>query len=177
MTFCVRKINWKKAPPQLKTFRNYANYDPDKFLEDLKNTNFVLPNDHGNNKDVNELWQSFKEKFTNIAERHAPTIVKRVRGLNNCPWLNISIKRQMRQRDYLQKKAHTTGLPSDWKRYRFQRNRVTNLIRKEKEKYNRRLIYKTTGDSNSFWRTVKKILPSESKKTISKTQRRRSINN
>ena len=31
MSFCVRKINWK-APLQQKTFRNYANYNPDKFL-------------------------------------------------------------------------------------------------------------------------------------------------
>ena len=69
----------------------------------------------------------------------------------------------MRQRDYLQKKAHTTGLPSDWKRYRLQRNRVTNLIRKEKENYNRRLINENAGDPNSFWQTVKKILPSKSK--------------
>ena len=69
----------------------------------------------------------------------------------------------MRQRDYLQKKAHTTGLPSDWKRYRLLRNRVTNLIRKEKENYNRRLINENAGDPNSFWQTVKKILPSKSK--------------
>ena len=69
----------------------------------------------------------------------------------------------MRQRDYLQKKAHTTGLPSDWKPYRLQRNRVTNLIRKEKENYNRRLINENAGDPNSFWQTVKKILPSKSK--------------
>ena len=69
----------------------------------------------------------------------------------------------MRQRDYLQKKAHTTGLPSDWKRYRLQRNRVTNLIRKEKENYNRRLINENADDPNSFWQTVKKILPYKSK--------------
>jgi hypothetical protein len=101
MTFCVRKINWKKAPSQFKTFRNYANYDSDKFREDLRNIDFDLPN----NRDVNELWKSFKEQFSIIAERHAPSIVKRVRGLNNCPWLNATIKSQMRQRDYLQKKS------------------------------------------------------------------------
>ena len=135
----------------------------DKFLEDLKSTEFDLPSNNVNNKDVNELRQSFKDKFTNIAERHAPTTVKRVWGLNNCPLLNTSIKRQMRQRDYLQKKAHTTELPSDWKRYRLQRNRVNNLIRKERENYDRRLINENAGDPNSFWRTVKKILLSESK--------------
>ena len=74
----------------------------------------------------------------------------------------------MRQRDYLQKKAHTTGLPSDWKRYRSQRNWVTNLIRKEKENYNRRLINENAGDPNSFWWTVKKILLSKSKEPLPK---------
>ena len=93
MSFCVRKINRKKTLLQQKTFRNYANYNPEKFLKDLKNTDFDLPSGNVNNKDVNELWQSFKEKFANIAERHAPAIVKRVRGLNNCPWLNTSINR------------------------------------------------------------------------------------
>ena len=91
MSFCVRKINWKKTLLQQKTFRNYANYNPEKFLKDLKNTDFDLPS--GNVNNVNELWQSFKEKFTNIAERHAAAIVKCVRGLNNCPWLNTSISR------------------------------------------------------------------------------------
>ena len=62
MSFCVRKINWK-APLQQKTFRNYANYNPDKFLKDLKITDFDLPSDNVNKKDVNELWQSFKDKF------------------------------------------------------------------------------------------------------------------
>ena len=74
MSFCVRKINWKKTLLQQKTFRNYANYNPEKFLKDLKNADFDLPSGNVNNKDVNELWQSFKDKFTNIAEHHAPLL-------------------------------------------------------------------------------------------------------
>ena len=160
MTFCMRKINWQKAPPQMKIFRNYAKYDRDDFCEDLKKIDFDCSMD---NTDVNELWHSFKEKFTSVAERHAPTILKRVRGLNNCPWLNNSIKRQMRQRDFLLKKARKSGLQVDWTKYRSQRNRVNNLIKKEKENYNRRLIHENSRDVNSFWRTVKKIVPDKSK--------------
>ena len=36
MIYCVRKLNWKKAQAQMKTFRNYANYDPVNFCEDLE---------------------------------------------------------------------------------------------------------------------------------------------
>ena len=36
LVYCVRKINWKRAPSQIKTFRNYAKYDSKRFSEDLE---------------------------------------------------------------------------------------------------------------------------------------------
>ena len=36
MIYCVRKLNWKKAPAQMKAFRNYANYYPVKLCKDRK---------------------------------------------------------------------------------------------------------------------------------------------
>ena len=36
MVFCIRKLNWMKAAPETKIFRNYAKYDPAKFCEDLR---------------------------------------------------------------------------------------------------------------------------------------------
>ena len=44
-----------------------------------------------------------------VADCHAPVIQKRVRGVDNCPWLNRSIKVNMRQRDYFLRKARTTN--------------------------------------------------------------------
>ena len=41
---------------------------------------------------VNDLWADFKRAFVMVADRHAPVIQKRVRGVDNCPWLNRSIK-------------------------------------------------------------------------------------
>ena len=50
-------------------------------------------------------WTDFKRVFVTVADRHAPVIQKRVRGVDNCPWLNRSIKVNMRQRDYFLKKV------------------------------------------------------------------------
>lgn len=41
MVFCIRKLNWMKAAPETKIFRNYAKYDPAKFCEDLRSVNWV----------------------------------------------------------------------------------------------------------------------------------------
>ena len=36
LIYCVRKLNWMRFPYEMKTFRNYANYDQHKFCKDLR---------------------------------------------------------------------------------------------------------------------------------------------
>ena len=100
-----------------------------------------------------------------IADRHAPLTQRRVRGIDNCPWLNKSIKVTMRQRDYFQIKAIKSNASEHWANYRHFRNRVTKEIRSAKASYNKRLIEESGGDHISFWKTIKKILPGEKKAT------------
>ena len=49
---------------------------------------------------VDKLWLNFKSAFLKVADRHAPLIQKRVRGVVNCPWMTGQIKKDIRQRDY-----------------------------------------------------------------------------
>ena len=118
LVYCVRKLNWRKAPAQIKTFRNYANYNPSDFRRDHEGVtwNSVSAPD-GPPVGVNDLWTDFKRAFVTVADRHAPVIQKRVRGVDNCPWLNRSIKVNMRQRDYFLKKARKTNHSEDWASY------------------------------------------------------------
>jgi len=103
---------------------------------------------------VDKLWHDFKREFIAIADRHAPLTQRRVRGIDNCPWLNKSIKATMRQRDYFHKRALKSNTSEDWASYRRFRNRVTNEIRSAKASYNKRLIEESGGDHRSFWRTM-----------------------
>ena len=131
------------------------------FCDELSGIELIPSGDF--NTCVNDLWHSFSSAFVFIANRHAPVIQKRVRGIDNCPWLNRDIKYDIRQRDYLVKKARKTNLSEDWKRYRCLRNRVTNKIKAAKARYNRQIIEENSGDSKAFWKTVKKIIPGETK--------------
>ena len=56
----------------------------------------------------------------------APLIQKRVRGVDNCPWMTGQIKKDIRQRDYFLKKARKSSRDEDWLAYKSMRNRVTN---------------------------------------------------
>ena len=73
---------------------------------------------------VDQLWHDFKSAFVSVADRHAPIIQRRVRGIDNCPWLNKEIKSVMRQRDYFHSKARKTNNSEDWPSYRCHRNCV-----------------------------------------------------
>ena len=78
-------------------------------------------------------------------------------------WKN---KKDIRQRDYLLKKARKTNRDKDRLAYKSMRNRVSNSVKKAKQTYNKKLIENHQGDAKAFWRTMKTILPGE-KKTVS----------
>ena len=75
---------------------------------------------------VDKFWLNFKSAFLKVADRHAPFIQKRVRGVDNCPWMTGQIKKDIRQRDYFLKKARKSSRDEDWLAYKSMRNRVTN---------------------------------------------------
>ena len=94
-----------------------------------------------------------------VADRHAPLIQKRVRGVDNCPWMTGQIKKHIRQRDYFLKKARKSSRDEDWLTYKSMRNRLTNSVKRAKQTYNKKLTDNHKDDTKAFWRTMKKIIP------------------
>ena len=83
---------------------------------------------------VDKLWLNFKSAFLKVADRHAPLLQKRVRGVDNCPWMTGQIKKDIRQRGYFLKKARKSSFDEDWLAYKSMRNRVTNMTNFEARK-------------------------------------------
>ena len=91
-----------------------------------------------------------------------PKKTKHVRSAS-LPWLNTKIINLMRQRDRAHKTAKRSGSPDDWDTYKQLRNMVTLKIRSEKSNYYVSAIESNKGNSSSFWRTIKGILPNKRK--------------
>jgi hypothetical protein len=87
---------------------------------------------------------------------------KRVRG-NPCPWLTVEIKRDIRQRNYLLRKAKQSHTTEDWLAYKSHRNRVTKSIKIAKSKANIKVIEDCGGNPKAFCQAIKKIMPGETK--------------
>ena len=122
MVYCVRKLNWQKARPETKTFRNYSKYDPAKFCEELKGVDWSVSDPPSGSLDANLLCNCFKSKFEMIAERHTPTIQKRIHGIDNRQWITTDVKHDIRQHQYYLKKARRSNNSEDWANSRCLRN-------------------------------------------------------
>ena len=146
MIYCIRKLNWMKALPEIEVFRNYAKYDPVKFGDELKGVDWNCEQDPSETSEENEVCV---DEF-------------------NCPWMTGNIKRDIRQRDYLLKKARKTSRDEDWLAYKSMRNRVSNSVKKEKQTYNKKLSESHQEDARAFWRTMRTILPGKRSQLLTK---------
>lgn len=155
---CARKLHDVKYQPRVITCRNYANYNPQLFCDDLRSKDF------GNvfaSSCVNRAWSFLKNTLQQCIDKHAPLIEKKVKGRLR-PWLTPYVKREMNLRDKMLRKARRTSCEVDWSSYKQQRNRVTGLIKNAKNRYHRELLNNNVDSPDKFWSAIKKLYPTKS---------------
>ena len=74
------------------------------------------------------------------------------------PWLNSSIKLQIRERDRFKLFAIKNNSAYYWNAYKLYRNRVTQALREAKSAYYKRQFVSVTNNPKQAWKTVNKIL-------------------
>ena len=114
MVVCVRKINHKWFLPKAIRCRDYKSYDPDSTNRDFSNVDWqpVL-----NETNINISLNLFNKTLTEIFNRHAKIIEKKVKG-RKCPWIGNDIKKFMNERDQVLRKTRKRKSDNDWSRYK-----------------------------------------------------------
>lgn len=161
LIYGVHKWDQPKQKGDFINFRSFENINHGAFNDDLSTAPWHHVFDCENVNDAWYLWYSMLMKIFNL---HAPEKTKRVRNAS-LPWLSTEIVHLMRQRDRIHKMAVRSGSPDDWDTYKKLRNMVTSKIRSEKSNYYVSAIESNKGNSSTFWRTIKGILPSKQKPT------------
>ena len=96
----IRKLHRvKPPPPRLVDIRNYKNYDTALFKDDLQHVPWDIPEQDKAFETPDEVWNSFKDHFLTVADKHAPVVTRRVRG-KTLPWLTPEIKNLMQERTF-----------------------------------------------------------------------------
>ena len=83
-----------------------------------------------------------------------------------CPWLSKELKQEMNNRDQLLRKARRTNTELDWSAYKRSRNRVNNLVKRNKATYNKELLRDNADSAEKFWSAIRKIYPIKETSTI-----------
>ncbi|VDI61697.1 Hypothetical predicted protein [Mytilus galloprovincialis] len=143
-----------------KTFKRkiwlYDRGDYDRYRNILseKNWDSVI-----NLNNVEQFTTEITKTIIEAAEKCIPNKIITVRK-NEPPWLTNDVKKKIRKKNRIHRKAKKYNNPSDWSKFKKIRNEVTSLIRKSKEEYNNNLIKKIMNSSPSttnWWKTVKQI--------------------
>ena len=75
----------------------------------------------------------------------------------------------MGYRDVLQTKFRKSKTTENYVKYKHQRNKVNNLIKRDKQDNNKNLLNENTKNATSFWRTLKSIFPTKPKLKLTST--------
>ena len=150
----------RKGTPKLITARTFKKFNSESFLTDLRNIQFDQMK--GIAKDPNKLWQIWQTLFLEVLNKNAPVSNIRIRG-SNLPYITADVRLLARQRDFLRKKANTTG--SNYLQQAFQqiKHRVTYTVRKLRSDYYTSKIAEHEGTNKATWRILKQVINRDTK--------------
>ena len=152
----VRRSRSYYSSPTYIRKRSYKRFDQDQFLSLVRTTNW-LPIYLC--EDVDHAVTQFTQKMTAILDILCPMRTIQLRK-NYAPWLSDNMKKLIKWRDGLHKKAVESQDKNDWGHYKKVRNMITNNLRFEERTWQRKNIQIHEGNSNSSgtWKTIKRIL-------------------
>ena len=129
-------------------------YDKMLFLNDLEQVDWesiLRPFDN----DPVSMAATFQETFESILNLHAPVKKKRVRS-QFAPWLTVSLKNLMKERDILKQEAEKS--PEKWSAYKQLRNKVKREMRNTISDYYHGLIDEDIRNPKKMWKAINKVL-------------------
>ena len=112
---------------------------------------------HCSRRSLEENWSFFKDTLNKLADKHIPS--KLTSSRNSLPWISRGIRRQMRRRDHLLKKARRSSDKNSpaWSAYRLQRNKVVKLLKSSHDNYlNEEIGGSLKENPKRFWSFIKR---------------------
>ena len=159
LVYICRKISIPKGNPKLIETRQFRHFNSTEFQSNLREA-FCNFNHY---TDPNSAWLRWKEIFLQIADKHAPLRLRKVKS-EYTPWLTNEIKSMSYHRDYLKKKAVSFNSPVYHNAYKKCRNEVNRRIKDAKINYYKTSLENSTNSKDS-WNIINELLNKKSKTT------------
>lgn len=153
LVFMCRKSRFDRRSTRIIEIRSFKKFNENKFLEDISQMPWAKIN---TSNDVNEMWKQWKEMFMSCVDAHAPIRHKRI-GKQKPSWLTSEITQKLHNRDYLKKKAISSGDNYAWSQYKKARNHTNNALRRAKREYFTHNLTKFEKDQRKTWSLLNEL--------------------
>ena len=97
LVLTLMKMHIPRLKPKIVKYRSYKKFDPEKFLQDVKNTDFKADSNVG---DLS--YRNLSSTFRKLVDKHAPLKTKSQRG-NTAPFMNQQLQKAIYTRSRLKK--------------------------------------------------------------------------
>lgn len=148
---CLRAV-FKKLPPKNINYRDYKNFDQDKFLHELDQEMIK-----GNFYNSDSPYNDFSKLFKTVSDKHAPLKQKKVRG-NHAPFMTKELRKTIMDRSRLKNKYLKYPSRENFLNMRKMKNKCNSLCKKAKKNYIQKATEKGISSSKQFWNFVKPFL-------------------
>ena len=137
-------------PPKRKIFL-YKKAEFNEISELINEFDRSLTEEHLQASDVNSLWDNFQTTLQAAIDKYVPSKLSSTRY--NSPWIDQSIRRDIRRKQRLYNKARKSGSSKDWENFKSLRR----LIRKAHNQYVNNVIGESLKSDNTkpFWKFIK----------------------
>ena len=138
LTITEFKTSFQKREPEIIKYRDYKNFDNNKFRSEILKRNF-------NYTDL----RTFKETVFNIFNKYAPIKRKYVRA-NEAPFMTKELQKAIMKRSRLRNKFLKDRTENNQKNFKHQRNFCKKLLRTTKKSHYSNLDIKKVTDNKTF---------------------------
>ena len=115
------------------------------------------------------MWKQWKAMFMCCVDKHAPIRHKRV-GKQKPSWFTNDLIVKIRNRDYLKKKAISSGDNHLWTQYKKARNNTNNAIKQTKKQYFEDNLETYKNDQRKTWSLLNELTSRKPKNHSTVTQ-------
>ncbi|CAG2210054.1 unnamed protein product [Mytilus edulis] len=119
---------------------------------------YLFPND------VDVIARAITDELIDKADKNIPNRIITVRK-DKPPWLTADIKRMIRKKNRIHKRAKKTNSAPDWTKFRLVRNKCNKLVLNSKTDYFSKLstkIISETHGGKQYWSLIKSLMKCDS---------------
>nr|XP_022909137.1 uncharacterized protein LOC111420393 [Onthophagus taurus] len=153
LIYCKLTFIKSTEQPTFKRYRDFGNFDKNKFLSDFVAFPF---NNIYRILDVNDKVSFLTNNLINLFDIHAP-VKTTTRRSNASPWLTSNTKFLMSLRDKAKGRWKRTRAVTDHNEYKELRNFTARVIRDEKRAYVNFRMCRPGDASSDVWKRLRKI--------------------